>query len=414
MRWRCSCSRPVCCPPASRSRRPSATSRSGRCRRAPLTAADVAEVRLPVALRGYRFAETDLLLDRLADELRAARRGAGPAARRAPGRTDMRRSPTAVEPRRAEPDGLDADACRTLPSAGLQPGPVTRCQAELTAALRLGELGAGVPGLPRRRVGRAAARRARRCSSGCRLEAFQSGLSWLIILRKRPGLPRRVRGVRRRHGGRLRRRATSSGCSPTPASSATGPRSRPRSPTPGRSATAVPEGLDALLWSFAPAEHERPAHAGRRAGDIAGVDGDGQGAQAPRVRASSARPPPTRSCRPPAWSTTTSPAGAQPDRRRPSASADRAVAVSAPADQRPMKTGFCLATNAAVALRWSSVCAAARSAARPPWPAPRQGRRRRECERLLDRGVGGGRPGRQAGGELVGGRAAGGRARRPR
>jgi hypothetical protein len=31
---------------------------------------DVAEVRLPVALRGYRFAETDLLLDRLADELR--------------------------------------------------------------------------------------------------------------------------------------------------------------------------------------------------------------------------------------------------------------------------------------------------------------------------------------------------------
>ena len=35
-----------------------------------LTAADVAEVRLPVALRGYRFAETDLLLDRLGEELR--------------------------------------------------------------------------------------------------------------------------------------------------------------------------------------------------------------------------------------------------------------------------------------------------------------------------------------------------------
>jgi len=28
-------------------------------------------VRLPVALRGYRFAETDLLLDRLVEELRA-------------------------------------------------------------------------------------------------------------------------------------------------------------------------------------------------------------------------------------------------------------------------------------------------------------------------------------------------------
>ena len=33
--------------------------------------ADISAVRLPVALRGYRFAETDLLLDRLADELQA-------------------------------------------------------------------------------------------------------------------------------------------------------------------------------------------------------------------------------------------------------------------------------------------------------------------------------------------------------
>ena len=36
-----------------------------------LDADDVASVRLPVALRGYRFAETDLLLDRLGEELRA-------------------------------------------------------------------------------------------------------------------------------------------------------------------------------------------------------------------------------------------------------------------------------------------------------------------------------------------------------
>ena len=36
-----------------------------------LLADDVAEVRLPVALRGYRFAETDLLLDRLAEELKS-------------------------------------------------------------------------------------------------------------------------------------------------------------------------------------------------------------------------------------------------------------------------------------------------------------------------------------------------------
>jgi DivIVA domain-containing protein len=36
----------------------------------PMTAEDVANVRLPVALRGYRFAETDELLDRLAEEIR--------------------------------------------------------------------------------------------------------------------------------------------------------------------------------------------------------------------------------------------------------------------------------------------------------------------------------------------------------
>jgi hypothetical protein len=35
-----------------------------------LQATDIVELRLPVALRGYRFAETDLLLDRLTDELR--------------------------------------------------------------------------------------------------------------------------------------------------------------------------------------------------------------------------------------------------------------------------------------------------------------------------------------------------------
>ncbi|HSY15977.1 MAG TPA: DivIVA domain-containing protein [Jatrophihabitantaceae bacterium] len=35
-----------------------------------LSAQDVLDVRLPVALRGYRFAETDLLLDRLTEELR--------------------------------------------------------------------------------------------------------------------------------------------------------------------------------------------------------------------------------------------------------------------------------------------------------------------------------------------------------
>lgn len=35
----------------------------------PLAGTDVTSARLPVALRGYRFAETDRLLDRLAEEL---------------------------------------------------------------------------------------------------------------------------------------------------------------------------------------------------------------------------------------------------------------------------------------------------------------------------------------------------------
>jgi hypothetical protein len=35
-----------------------------------LRAEDVAGIRLPVALRGYRFAETDLLVDRITEELR--------------------------------------------------------------------------------------------------------------------------------------------------------------------------------------------------------------------------------------------------------------------------------------------------------------------------------------------------------
>ncbi len=36
----------------------------------PIRPEDVIAMRLPVALRGYRFAETDILLDRLTEELR--------------------------------------------------------------------------------------------------------------------------------------------------------------------------------------------------------------------------------------------------------------------------------------------------------------------------------------------------------
>jgi hypothetical protein len=67
-----------------------------------IAAEDVAAVRLPVALRGYRFAETDVLLDRLAEELRsrdeliAQLRGERPA-------------PQAQPEPDTEPDQLDGD-----------------------------------------------------------------------------------------------------------------------------------------------------------------------------------------------------------------------------------------------------------------------------------------------------------------
>jgi DNA-3-methyladenine glycosylase I len=90
------------------------------------------------------------------------------------------------------------------------------------------------------------------------LEAFQSGLSWLTILRKRPAFRSAFAGfdvdvvaaftgrdVERLLGdaGIVRNRAKIEAV----VSNARAVRA------------AVPEGLDALLWSFAPARHERPA-----------------------------------------------------------------------------------------------------------------------------------------------------------
>lgn len=95
------------------------------------------------------------------------------------------------------------------------------------------------------------------------LEAFQSGLSWLIILRKRPAFRAAFRDfdvatvagfddadVQRLLGdtGIVRNRAKIE---------ATVSNAR-------RIVDAVPEGLDALLWSFAPAKHRRP----RRPGEV--------------------------------------------------------------------------------------------------------------------------------------------------
>ncbi len=90
------------------------------------------------------------------------------------------------------------------------------------------------------------------------LEAFQSGLSWLIILRKRPGFRaafdgfdiETVAGYDQRDVDRL-------------LADAAIVRNRAKVAATISNARAildnVPEGLDALLWSFTPAEHVRPA-----------------------------------------------------------------------------------------------------------------------------------------------------------
>ena len=79
----------------------------------PLVADDVVTVRLPVGLRGYRFAETDLLLDRLTDELRL--RDAEIAELRdqldgavKPSGAHAWAPPSVAEPSAAEPDAAQA------------------------------------------------------------------------------------------------------------------------------------------------------------------------------------------------------------------------------------------------------------------------------------------------------------------
>ena len=79
-----------------------------------LQAADVDQVRLPVALRGYRFAETDLLLDRLAAELRSRDeeierlRGRAPVATTVPRAAAAGRDEAATDRDPAAPDTRDA------------------------------------------------------------------------------------------------------------------------------------------------------------------------------------------------------------------------------------------------------------------------------------------------------------------
>lgn len=83
-----------------------------------LVAADVADVRLPVALRGYRFAETDLLLDRLVEELRA--RDEEIARLRQPVT-----APTPAKPDTGKPDANGEPSATPSPAAKWAPAATT-------------------------------------------------------------------------------------------------------------------------------------------------------------------------------------------------------------------------------------------------------------------------------------------------
>ena len=89
------------------------------------------------------------------------------------------------------------------------------------------------------------------------LEAFQSGLSWLIILRKRPAFRTAfadfdIEAVARLDAADEARLLADVGIVRNKAKiAATINNAR-------RILDEVPEGLDALLWSFAPVEHVRP------------------------------------------------------------------------------------------------------------------------------------------------------------
>jgi DivIVA domain-containing protein len=75
-----------------------------------LTAEDVDDLRLPVALRGYRFAETDLLLDRLAEELRSRDEEIARLRRHAPADGSVERV--------AGADGASEEIPESTPAAG--------------------------------------------------------------------------------------------------------------------------------------------------------------------------------------------------------------------------------------------------------------------------------------------------------
>ena len=116
------------------------------------------------------------------------------------------------------------------------------------------------------------------------LEGFQSGLSWLTILRKREGFRAAFAGFEIEAVARFGKRDVRPPAGGRRRSCATGARSRRRSPTRRRRPRST-WALAELVWSHAPSGRRRGA--ARGSADLpaitAGVDGAVEGAQAARL-----------------------------------------------------------------------------------------------------------------------------------
>ena len=119
------------------------------------------------------------------------------------------------------------------------------------------------------------------------LEGFQAGLSWLTILRKREAFRAAFAGFDFDQGGAVRGRRRRQAARMTPASCATGARSRRSSTTPSGRSSWSPPRAHWRITSGASSRAQRHGGLDRaalgRAGDDRGLQGAGQGPQAPRL-----------------------------------------------------------------------------------------------------------------------------------
>ena len=225
------------------------------------------------ALRGYKTSEVDWVLDRLGPELDQLRGELATVRRRARRRRAAEEAPAGGGAHAACPgrSGFVTTTPRTTAaSAAVGTDHAGRSRFRLYRDYHDKEWGQPLRG-PIALFERMS------------LEAFQSGLSWLIILRKRENFRRAFDRVRHRQGRAIHRLATSTRL----LADAGIVRNRAKIEATIANARAVADldvDLSDLLWSFAPPRRPRPDGLVGGAGDDPGIQGDGQGPQTSRLR----------------------------------------------------------------------------------------------------------------------------------